>query len=261
MVTLPADTPRTALVTGAGARLGSAIARALGEAGFDVAVHYRNSEIGAEDTAAWIRSRGRKAMTFRGDLSQRASAEALVEHATRHLGPLGVLVNNASVFEPDNWDTASFESWDRHLEPNLTAPFFLMQRFVSLLPEGNPGAIVNVLDQRVLSLTPHFISYTVSKAALWTLTQSLALAFAPRKVRVNGIGPGPVLPSARQTPDQFAAQCADTPLGYGSSPKEVAEGVLALIGLSSVTGQMLALDGGQHLQWCSPSGGSGSCVE
>ena len=143
-------------------------------------------------------------------------------------------------------------SWAAHLEPNLRAPFVLMQRFAAALPAAAEGVVINLLDQRVWSLTPHFVSYTVSKAGLWALTQTMALALAPR-IRVNGIGPGPALPSVRQSPQQFARQAASVPLGHGTGPEEVARAVLALLALPSVTGQMLALDGGQHLQW-SPAG-------
>ena len=156
----------------------------------------------------------------------------------------------------DEWEDVTRVTWDRHMEPNLRAPFVLMQAFAHALPGGAEGVVVNLLDQRVWSLTPHFVSYTVSKAGLWALTQSLALALAPR-IRVNAIGPGPTLPSDRQTAEQFARQCASVPLGHGTSPEEVARAALALLSLPSVTGQMLALDGGQHLHWhpAPPHGG------
>ena len=240
--------PRAALVTGGARRIGRAIALALAEAGFDVAVHHASSVAAAEATVADIRARGRRAVALRADLAREAEVEALIPDATARLGPIGVLVNNASRFERDEWDTATRESWDAHLEPNLRAPFVLTQAMALALPDGGEGAVVNMLDQRVLSLTPHFVSYTVSKAGLWALTQSMALALAPR-VRVNGIGPGPTIASVRQTPGQFRAQCESTPLRRGSSPEEVAEAVLALLSLGSVTGQVIALDGGQHLQW------------
>ena len=186
-------------------------------------------------------------------LPQEAEVAALLPGAVAALGgrSIGVLVNNASVFERDEWDDATRGSWDRHMEPNLRAPFVLTQAMALALPEGAEGAVVNMLDQRVLSLTPHFVSYTVTKAALWALTQSMALALAPR-IRVNGIGPGPTIASTRQTEEQFRAQCESTPLRRGSSPEEVARAVVALLSLPSVTGQVLALDSGQHLQW-SPS--------
>ncbi|MBE7729703.1 SDR family oxidoreductase, partial [Komagataeibacter sp. FXV3] len=139
--------------------------------------------------------------------------------------------------------------WDGHMEPNTRAPFVLMQEFARLLSPGAEGMVLNMLDERVWSLTPHFVSYTVSKAALWTLTQTMALALAPHRIRVNAIGPGPVLPTPRQTADHFARQCASVPLGHGATPDEIARAALSLLCLPSVTGQMLALDGGQHMQW------------
>ncbi len=247
--------PRVALVTGGGKRLGRAIAEGLGAAGFAVAVHCHESRAEAEAVAAGLRARGGRAAVVQGDLGDEAAVAALVPAAAAALGPVGVLVNNASAFDRDEWDDATRASWDRHMEPNLRAPFVLMQAFAQALPAGAEGAVVNMLDQRVWSLTPHFVSYTVSKAALWSLTQQMALALAPR-IRVNAIGPGPALPSPRQSEAQFAEQCAAVPLGRGTGPEEVAAAVLALLGLPSVTGQMLALDGGQHLQWSPSRGGA-----
>lgn len=253
---IPAAIPRAALVTGGAKRLGRAIALALAGAGFDVAVHYAGSEAEARATAADIAALGRRSAVLRADLAREAEVAPLVPQAAAALGaPLGVLVNNASTFLRDEWHDATRESWDAHLEPNLRAPFVLAQAFARGLPGGAEGVVVNLLDERVWSLTPHFVSYTVSKSALWTLTRTLALALAPRGIRVVGVGPGPALPSPRQTPEQFAAQCASTPMRRGTSPEEVARAALALLALPSVTGQMLALDGGQHLQW-SPARGA-----
>jgi NAD(P)-dependent dehydrogenase (short-subunit alcohol dehydrogenase family) len=240
--------PRAALVTGAAKRIGRAIALGLAEAGFDVAVHHGHSAAEADEVVEAIRAMGRNAVALRADLAREAEVEALIPDATAKLGPIGVLVNNASRFERDEWEDATRESWDMHLEPNLRAPFVLTQAMALALPDGAEGAVVNMLDQRVLSLTPHFVSYTISKAGLWAMTQSLALALAPR-IRVNGIGPGPTLPSARQSEAQFHAQCESTPLRRGSSPEEVVQTVLAILSLPAMTGQMIALDGGQHLQW------------
>ena len=240
--------PRAALVTGGARRLGRAIALALAGAGFDVAVHCHASVGAAEETGAAIRRAGRRACVLPADLAQEEAVGRLVPQAARALGPLGVLVNNASAFERDEWHDATRASWDAHLEPNLRAPFVLTQHFARALPAAAEGVVINMIDQRVWSITPHFVSYTVSKAALWALTQSMALALAPR-IRVNAIGPGPALPSARQTEAQFARQAASVPLGHGTSPDEVARAVLAILALPALTGQMLALDGGQHLQW------------
>ncbi len=237
-----------ALVTGGAQRLGRAIALALAGRGHPVAIHCHRSRDAAEATAAAIRAAGGRAAVLTADLRDEAATAALIEAATGAIGPLGVLVNNASTFERDEWDTADRASWDSHIEPNLRAPFVLTQGFARALPAGAEGVVVNMLDERVWSLTPHFISYSVSKAGLWALTRSLALALAPR-IRVNAIGPGPALPSPRQTAEQFARQCASTPLGRGTDPAEVGQAVLAILALRSMTGQMIALDGGQHLQW------------
>ncbi|WP_137179860.1 SDR family oxidoreductase [Roseomonas sp. AR75] len=245
---IPDTIPRAALVTGGAKRLGRAMALALADSGFDIALHYAASGAEAEATAAEIRARGRRVATLRADLAQEGEVARLLPDAQAALGPVGVLVNNASTFERDEWDDATRESWDRHLEPNLRAPFVLAQAMAKALPQGREGVVVNLLDQRVWSLTPHFVSYTVSKAALWTLTQTLALALAPR-IRVNGIGPGPALPSPRQTAEHFARQAASVPLRRATSPEEVAAALLAILSLPSMTGQMIALDGGQHLQW------------
>lgn len=253
MSAIPATIPRAALVTGGAKRLGRAIALALAGSGFDVAIHYGSSAAEAEDTAGAIRALGRRAVALRADLARESDVAALLPAAQAALGPIGVLVNNASTFERDEWHDATRESWDLHIEPNLRAPFVLAQAFARALPEAAEGCIVNMLDQRVWSLTPHFVSYTVSKAGLWALTQSLALALAPR-IRVNGIGPGPALASTRQSAEQFARQGESTPLQRGTSPGEVAQAVLALLSLPAMTGQMIALDGGQHLQW-SPARG------
>ena len=263
---LPPQMPRAALVTGGGTRLGRAIALGLAAFGVSVAVHCRGRHGPRHDearrTAEAIRGHGVRACVTEADLGVEAEVATLVARAADGVGPLGILVNNASVFERDEWHDASRESWDAHMQPNLRAPFRLMQEFARALPEGAEGMVLNMLDQRVWSLTPHFVSYTASKAALWSLTQSMALALAPRRIRVNAIGPGPALPSPRQSATQFAAQCASVPLGHGTGPDEIARAVLALLCLPSVTGQMLALDGGQHLQWHpAPAGGVGPAEE
>ena len=252
MEMIPATIPRVALVTGGGRRLGRAIVEALGGAGFAVAVHCHRSRGEAEAVVAGLEAGG---LVVEADLGDEAAVAGVVPEVVSALGPVGVLVNNASAFERDEWDDATRAGWDGHMEPNVRAPFVLMQAFARFLPADSEGVVVNMLDQRVWSPTPHFVSYTVSKAALWSLTRQMALALAPR-VRVNAIGPGPALPSARQSAAQFARQCGSTPLGRGTGPEEVGRAVLALVGLPSVTGQMLALDGGQHLQW-SPAGGGG----
>jgi NAD(P)-dependent dehydrogenase (short-subunit alcohol dehydrogenase family) len=245
--------PRAALVTGAAQRLGRAIALALAGSGFDVAVHCHASTEAAEATASEIRTLGRRAVVLRANLHDEAETTTLVARAAAALGPLGVLVNNASTFERDEWHDVTRATWDFHLEPNLRAPFVLMQHFAQALPEAAEGAVINMLDQRVWSITPHFVSYTVAKAGLWALTQSMALALAPR-IRVNGIGPGPALPSQRQSLEQFDRQAKGVPLGRGTSPEEVGRAAVAILAMPAMTGQMIALDGGQHLQWAAGHG-------
>jgi NAD(P)-dependent dehydrogenase (short-subunit alcohol dehydrogenase family) len=240
-----------ALVTGGGKRVGRAIALALARAGWNVAVHYGRSAEEAEATAAQARLAGVQAAALQADLEDAAAAQALVPRAAEAVGPLSCLVNNASIFEMDKIDSVTVESWDRHLDVNLRAPLLLSQAFAAQLPGDAEGNIVNLLDQRVWRLTPYFLSYTVSKTGLWTLTRTLAMALAPG-IRVNGIGPGPTLQSTRQTPEQFARQQALTPLGRGAAPEEIAEAVLFILRARAMTGQMLALAGGQHLAWRPP---------
>ncbi len=245
---------KIALVTGGAKRIGKSIVLRLAENGWSVAVHYRKSAAKAEAVANEVRLRGGRAVTIQADLTVEAEVVEIIPKVHATLGPLTLLVNNASVFEMDKADTATRESWDKHIEANLRAPFVLSQAFARQLPEGEEGNIVNLLDQRVWKLTPYFISYTIAKMGLWTLTRSLALAYAPR-IRVNGIGPGPTLPSPRQTEEQFAQQSAAMPLGHGATPQEIARCVLYILSAPSMTGQMIALDGGEHLGWQVPGKG------
>ncbi|MGH7085255.1 MAG: SDR family oxidoreductase, partial [Acetobacteraceae bacterium] len=196
---IPERVPRAALVSGGARRIGRAISLALADAGFDVAIHCRHATSEAEALAASIEASGRRALVLPADLAREHDVEGLIARAAP-LGPIGVVVNNASAFERDEWADVSRASWDAHLEPNVRAPFVITQHFARALPEAAEGVVVNLLDERVWSLTPHFVSYTLSKSALWTLTRTLALALAPR-IRVAGIGPGPTLPSARQSPE------------------------------------------------------------
>lgn len=240
--------PRVALVTGGARRIGRALVLALADAGFSVAIHCRDSRDEANALLAAIHGRG---CVVTGDLAHEDVVLRIHAEAVSALGPIGVLVNNAAVFERDEWDDATRESWDRHLETNLRAPFVLSQVMAKGLPDGARGMILNLIDQRVWRPTPHFVSYTVAKSALWTLTQTLALALAPR-IRVNAIGPGPVVPSPGQSDEQFARMAQRTPLGAATAPEDIGRAAIALLSLPTVTGQMLALDGGQHLNW-SPS--------
>lgn len=249
----PAAMPRAALVTGGAARIGRAIALALARDGWAVAVHHSDSEAAALALVAAIEEGGGRAVALRADFMEEAQVEGLVGQAGAALGPLGCLVNNAAVFEYDDIGSADRGSWTRHMAVNLRAPFVLTQAFAAALPARAQGCVINLIDQRVWNLTPHFVSYTLSKAGLWTLTRTAALALAPR-IRVNAIGPGPVLPSIRQSTAQFAAQCARTPLGRGAAPEEIARGVRFVLDSPALTGQMITLDGGQHLGWAMPRG-------
>jgi NAD(P)-dependent dehydrogenase (short-subunit alcohol dehydrogenase family) len=240
--------PRAALVTGSAQRLGRAIALELAANGFDIAIHCHASTSAAEETKSDIQSMGRRAVILRADLAVEAEVSQLIPQAFEQLGPIGVLVNNASRFDRDEWNDATRFSWDAHMETNLRAPFVLTQAFAGLLPSSAEGVVINMIDQRVWALTPHFVSYTISKAGLWALTQTMALALAPR-IRVNAIGPGPALPSPRQDESQFARQAASVPLGHGTTPAEIARAAIGILSLPAMTGQMIALDGGQHLQW------------
>ena len=239
---------KTVLVTGAAHRIGAATARALAADGWAVGVHYHQSELAASALAQEIRENGGTAFPVRADLLCESDVESLIPRTAEILGPLGALVNNASLFEQDDVDTVSRASWDRHMETNLRAPFVLIQHFARQTPVGAKGVVINIADQRVLNLTPHFTSYTLSKAGLWALTQTMALALAPA-IRVNAIGPGPTLPSIRQSREQFEQQCKAMPLMQGATPEEIADTVKFIIGAKSMTGAIITLDGGQHLLW------------
>lgn len=240
------------LITGAAHRVGRAIAFDLAAHGYGVAVHYLNSADTAEELVKAIHEVGGRAVAIKADLALEDQVKGIIPAATEVLGPLTVLVNNAAIFENDTVESATRESWDTHLNVNLRAPFVLSQMFAAQVPEGLEGNIVNILDQRVWNLTPFFMSYTVSKSALWTLTQTMALALAP-KVRVNGIGPGPTLKNVRQSEEDFARQWSETPLRRQVMPDEIADAVRFIVHAPSMTGQMIALDGGQHLGWAQAS--------
>jgi NAD(P)-dependent dehydrogenase (short-subunit alcohol dehydrogenase family) len=239
---------KTVLVTGGAKRLGRAIALHLGAAGWSVAVHYNVSQGDAEETVAALHTKGVHAAALNADLSMEEDSQRLIARANKAVGPLTALVNNASVFESDTIATLTRESWDKHMETNLRAPIVLAQNFAEQLPDGAEGAIVNLLDQRLLKPTPQFLSYGVSKAGLHWLTVTLAQALAPR-IRVNAVAPGPTLRNARQSEAHFKKQQASTILGRGATPEDVAAATHYLIESRAVTGQMIAVDGGQHLAW------------
>lgn len=250
----------TALVTGAGKRLGRAMALYLAGRGHDLALHYAASRDEAEALAQEIRAMGRRAVTLQADLLVEDQTASLIPDAIAALGPVTVLVNNASIFEYDRIDTATRESWDRHMESNLRAPYVLTQAFARQCPpavkdeNGEPmarGLIVNMIDQRILKLTPEFSSYTIAKMGLWALTRTAAQGLAPH-IRVNAIGPGPTLQGARQTAEHFARQRASTLLGRGANLSDITAALGFFLDSPAVTGQFLAVDGAQHLAWKTP---------
>lgn len=240
-----------ALVTGAGRRIGRALALEAARAGYDVAVHCRASTDEAEATAADVRALGPRAAVVSADLSDEAETGGLIAQASQALGPVTLLVNSASAFEDDRVGSLSRQTWDLHLETNLRAPLVLAEAFAAALPADRAGLVVNIIDQRVWRPNPQFFSYSLSKAGLWWATQTLAQALAPR-IRVNAIGPGPVLPSIHQAPGEFEAEAAGVLLQRRATPDEIAAALRYLIDATSVTGQMIAVDGGQHLGWKTP---------
>lgn len=251
---------RAALVTGAGGRLGQAMAIALAQAGYDVAVHYAQSADGATKTAEAITALGRRAVLLQADLLDEAAMQALVPRAVAQMGQLCLLINNASVFEHDGFGGLTRDSWDRHLDSNLRAAVVLTDAFAAQAPKaeadqaGEPrarAAIINMIDQRVWKPTPEFISYALAKSALWSFTKMSAQGLAPH-IRVNAIGPGPTLRGGRQDADAFARQRAATILQRGANLDDITGAMLYLISAKAVTGQMIAVDGGQHLAWQTP---------
>jgi NAD(P)-dependent dehydrogenase (short-subunit alcohol dehydrogenase family) len=242
---------KTALVTGGARRVGKAIVSDLSAAGFAVAIHYRGSDREARDLVKNLNDAGGKVAIVRADLTDLGSVEGLLSDAASAVGPIGLLVNNASVFEPDELEDFTWEHWDRHFAVHLKAPVELSRRFAEALPPCEDGLIVNMIDQRVWKLTPRTFSYTLSKSALWTATQTMAQALAPR-IRVNAIGPGPTLQGERQSKADFDAQVEAVPLQRGPALSEFGATIRYLWDTPSITGQMIALDGGQHLVWQTP---------
>lgn len=239
---------KSVLITGAAKRIGRQMALDLADDGWDVAVHCDQSLAEAHDVAALIRTKGRKAVVVQGDLAEADIADKLIAGSVVGIGPLTALINNASIFEIDTVGEITADSWQRHLDINLRSPVMLAQAFAQQLPADEHGNIINIIDQRVWKLNPRFFSYTMSKSGLWTATRTLAQALAPR-IRVNAIGPGPALPSARMTREEFAKQESLTLLGRGTSPMEISQAAKFILSQPALTGQMIALDGGQHLVW------------
>lgn len=242
---------KNVLITGGAKRIGRAIALGLATDGWGVAVHYGGSAEAAAETVQQIVEAGGRATAFQADLTDVTALAPLVEQVAAEMGPLTALINNASLFTEDDLESLTPDSWAAHMDTNLRAPLFLAQAFAKQLPERSSGNIINIIDQRVLRLTPRFLSYTASKAGLWTLTQTLAQALAPR-VRVNGIGPGPTLSNDRQSNADFEAQAASTLLQRQISTEEICAAVRFILASPAMTGQMIALDSGQHLAWETP---------
>jgi NAD(P)-dependent dehydrogenase (short-subunit alcohol dehydrogenase family) len=252
---------KRALVTGAGHRLGRAMAIYLAGRGYDLAVHYASSEAGAQDTAKAVEGCGRKVAVLQADLLNDVETEALFSKSAEALGgPITCLINNASIFEYDTIHSATRESWERHMQSNLRAPFLLTQAMAAQGlhaakdATGEPvatGLIVNMIDQRVRKLTPEFMTYTIAKMGLWAMTQTTAQALAPF-IRVNAIGPGPTLQGGRQSAEHFARQRASTVLNRGSNPEDITAALGYFLDAPAVTGQLLCVDGGQHLGWQTP---------
>lgn len=239
---------KTALVTGAAKRIGRAIATTLARAGYDIAVHYGTSREEAQAVVAELQTFGVRAVPVQADLGDVDQAARLMANTREALGAVTVLINNASVFADDRVATVTSESWRTHIDTNLLAPILLAQAFAAQADLPADASIINLIDQRVLKPSPVFFSYGLSKAGLWHATRILAQDLAPR-IRVNAIGPGPTLKSIHQTQADFDREARATLLQKPTSPEEVAATVLYLLNAPSVTGQMICVDSGQHLEW------------
>lgn len=240
-----------ALVTGGARRIGRAIVERLAEAGYAVAIHCGSARAEAEALAAGIKQRGGRAAVVSAELADPADVDALLPAAEAALGPVTLLVNNASSFLVDDVTSIDVPTWNRQFSINLRAPSVLAGALANRLPEGRHGAIVNIIDQRVWKLTPQYYSYTLTKAALLTATKTMAQALAPR-IRVNAVGPGPTLPNPHDGAEAMEQEAAATLLRRRIDAREIAEAVLYLAQARSVTGQMIAVDAGQHLGWRTP---------
>ena len=242
---------KTVLVTGGGQRIGRAISLALADDGWQVAVHFNTSLEQATEVVDEIARSGNIALAVQADLTNEEAVTSLISNISRELAPVTAVINNASVFEEDTVKNVTKDSWDRHLAINLRAPFILTQSLARNLNTGEKGNVINIVDQRVENLTPYFTSYTLSKSALWMLTKATASALAPN-IRVNAIGPGPTLPSTRQSQLQFDRQVALTPLEVQVDVEEISNAVRFILATPSMTGQLLSIDSGQHLGWAQP---------
>jgi NAD(P)-dependent dehydrogenase (short-subunit alcohol dehydrogenase family) len=240
--------PGVALVTGAADRIGAAIARRLAAAGWAVVIHYRSSAEKAEATAQSVRATGGRAAIVGADLADRGQRARLIGEAAKPFGPLTLLVNNASSFERDAAADLDEALWDAHFAIHAEAPAFLSRDFAAQLPEGGNGNIINIIDARVLDLSPAYLSYTLSKSVLWTMTRTLAQSLAPR-IRVNAVAPGPSEPPPHVSRAAHAQRLTELPLRDSADADGIADGVLAILNLPTMTGQMLTLDGGEHLEF------------
>lgn len=240
--------PKVALITGAAKRIGRAIAEDLAANGWSVGLHCHASRADAEALAAEIRSRGGRAAVLPADLADARAVQQLIPDCSEALGVPDCLINNAALFIDDDVISLDPAVWDLQMAVNLKAPVLLAGAMARALAAGATGTIINIVDQRVWRPVPSYFSYGASKSGLWSVTRTLAQALAPR-IRVNAIGPGPVLANVDQGPEDFAAECRATPLGRATLPQEIADAVRFIIDAPAMTGQMIALDGGQHLAW------------
>lgn len=246
-----APNSKTVLITGGAKRIGKAITEHLAQNGWSVAIHCNSSRKAGDEIAAAIHADGGKAHVIRADLGDLEAVKTIFPQANAALGPVDLLINNASVFEADDITSLSEQTWTFHQTINLSAPVFLTQAFAAQLPDNTAGNVVNIIDQRVLKLSPEFFSYQLTKSALWVATRTLAQSLAP-KIRVNAISPGPTLQNARQRPEDFQAQLDGILLKKGPELEEFGRTIRYLVETPSITGQMICLDGGQHLAWETP---------
>ena len=244
-------TPGVAIVTGGSKRIGKSIVKKLSFLGWKVIIHYNSNKNDALSLQKEIQKKGGAASIIKANLNNSKATEELISKSEKQFGKLTLLVNNASIFENDSVHSLTIDTWDIHNNVNTKAPLLLSQSFAKLLPKKEPGVIINIIDQRVFSPRPDFISYSSSKNSLFWLTKVLAQALSP-KIRVCAIGPGPTLKGARQTDNDFKNQSQSVPLGNGSSPEDISQAIEFILNASSFTGQMITLDGGEHLDWIKP---------
>ena len=248
---LKSMTPGVAIVTGGSKRIGKSIVKKLSFLGWKVIIHYNSNKNDALSLQKEIQKKGGAASIIKANLNSSKATEELISKSEKKFGKLTLLVNNASIFENDSVHSLTIDTWDIHNNVNTRAPLLLSQSFAKLLPKKEPGVIINIIDQRVFSPRPDFISYSSSKNSLFWLTKVLAQALSP-KIRVCAIGPGPTLKGARQTDNDFKNQSQSVPLGNGSSPEDISQAIEFILNASSFTGQMITLDGGEHLDWIKP---------